>query len=59
MGIAPRAVLLVFQAIRMDLLVLLGGVITAFALGASHGYQSTHRFFSLSSLSNLQTKVDV
>ena len=42
--VAPLAVLLELDAVRIVLLVLLGRVVTALALGAGQGDQSTHEF---------------
>ena len=42
--VAPLAVLLELDAVRIVLLVLLGRVVAALALGAGQGDQSTHEF---------------
>ena len=42
--VAPLAVLLELDTVRIVLLVLLGRVVTALALGAGQGDQSTHEF---------------
>ena len=42
--VAPLAILLELDAVRIVLLVLLGRVVTALALGAGQGDQSTHEF---------------
>ena len=43
-GVAPLAVLLELDAVRIILLVLLGRIVTALALGACQSDQSTHEF---------------
>ena len=44
MAFAPLAVLLELEALRIILLVLLGRVVAALALGAGQSDQSTHEF---------------
>jgi hypothetical protein len=58
MGIAPRTILLELQTIRMELFVLGGGIVTAFALGASHSNLVAHLLFSLT-LSTVSESLDV
>ena len=42
MGLAPLAVLLVLDALRVALLILFCRIVTALALGAGQGNQSSH-----------------
>ena len=42
--VAPLAILLELDAVRVVLLVLLGRIVTALALGAGQSDQSTHEF---------------